>query len=295
MSNSYRVLDPGDSCEDMAATLGLLVRDPNSPQPVAGQPVPLQDLAATIESSIIPRLLVSHGVFRAADVAVTGTPVAIDSEMIIAFAEELIALDSTRGLDFVQSLLSRGVAMERILLELMAPAARILGELWSADHCSFMDVTLGVSRIQQILRVIQGKAEGQAGDDVKGRVLLVPSPGEQHTFGLRVVEEFFLRDGWEVRSHLTARHEDVIAFVSDEDFDIVGFSLSAERLMEPLVSVISEIRRKSVNRQIRVMVGGVLFVGRPDLVKQSGTDVYVLDAREAVLQANEWCRSAKVN
>ena len=35
--------------------------------------------------------------------------------------------------------------------------------------------------------------------------------------------------------------------------------------------------------------------GRPDLVKQSGTDVYVLDAREAVLQANEWCRSAKVN
>jgi hypothetical protein len=43
------------------------------------------------------------------------------------------------------------------------------------------------------------------------------------------------------------------------------------------------------------MVGGVLFVGRPDLVKQSGTDVYVLDAREAVLQANEWCRSAKVN
>ena len=44
--------------------------------------------------------------------------------------------------------------------------------------------------------------------------MLVPAPGEQHTFGLRVVEEFLLRDGWEVRSNLRASEDEVVQLVS---------------------------------------------------------------------------------
>jgi methanogenic corrinoid protein MtbC1 len=43
------------------------------------------------------------------------------------------------------------------------------------------------------------------------------------------------------------------------------------------------------------MVGGVAFAGQPDLAKMAGADVSVSDARDAVLQANEWCRAGQVN
>lgn len=295
MSNSYRLLDPSDQCDDLGATLGLLGLERKPQVDGSKAPTHVHELASTIESSIIPRLLVSHGLGREAMPADRDDVAAIDADMVIAFANDLVDLDSNKGHEFVQTLIMRGVPLDRVLIDLMAPAARLMGELWTADHCSFMDVTLGVSRIQQILRSIQGRVDVRSGDGFKGRLLLAPSPGEQHTFGLRIAEEFFLRDGWEVRSNLKLQMDELIDLVTEESFDIVGLSLSAERLMDPLVSAIQEIRRKSMNRQVRIMIGGVLFVGRPDLVKKSGADVFVLDAREAVLQANEWSQSATVS
>ena len=104
-----------------------------------------------------------------------------------------------------------------MLLDLLAPSARLMGEMWTADQVSFVDVTLGLSRIQQLLRQLRNMTDGSAVSAVnKGRALLVPAPGEQHTFGLRVVEEFLLRDGWEVRSNLRATEHDILHLVAED-------------------------------------------------------------------------------
>ena len=129
----------------------------------------------------------------------------------------------------------------------------------------------------------------------KGRALLVPAPGEQHTFGLRVVEEFLLRDGWEVRSNLRASHHEMVDLISEEAYDFVGFSVSVERLLAPLVSAIRSVRKNSRNQSTRVMVGGVVFVGHPEYADQVKADAVIFDAREAVLVANEWYEPVKLN
>ena len=168
--------------------------------------------------------------------------------------------------------------------------------MWTADQVSFVDVTLGLSRIQQVLRQVRGMAGGRhVADTTRGRALLVPAPGEQNTFGLRVVEEFLLRDGWEVRSNLRAGAEDVLELIGDEHYDFVGFSLSGEVLLPALQSVIGQLRKCSRNRAIRVMMGGVLLVEHPEYTSQIDAYAAVHDAQQAVDKANEWYAAVPMN
>lgn len=159
-----------------------------------------------------------------------------------------------------------------------------------------MDVTLGLSRIQQTLRQLRQTSQGRTPlEAVKGRALLVPVPGEQHTFGLRVVEEFLLRDGWDVRSDLAADEEDIIRLVSEDDYIFVGLSLSGHRLLPELRSAIGNIRKYSRNRNIQVMVGGVYIAEHPDIVSHTGADVAINDPLQAVEKANDWYQPPQVN
>jgi methanogenic corrinoid protein MtbC1 len=43
------------------------------------------------------------------------------------------------------------------------------------------------------------------------------------------------------------------------------------------------------------MVGGVAFIGHPELVKQVDADAAIFDAQQAVAMANEWYMPAQVN
>jgi MerR family transcriptional regulator, light-induced transcriptional regulator len=259
----------------------------------------LEDLASTIESAIVPRLLISHG-SRGLPVAADALPaadgVAIDAPVIESFVRMVTGDDSRAATECVEQLLLEGVPMETVLLGLMAPAARLMGEMWTADLCNFVDVTLGLARMQQMLRRMNGPgAETGEEPQVRGHALLVPAPGEQHTFGLKILEEFLIRDGWDVRSAVKVDHMAILQMVSEEHYDVVGFTLSGERLLPALTSVIRDVRKVSQNRSIRVMVGGVVFVEHPELAGQCGADGTANDARAAVLQVNGWANAAHVN
>lgn len=296
MQNAQRGTN-GVRCEDYGLTLHS-----NEAVPPAvliateyGTESHLQQLASTIETSIIPRLLLSHvgqkrvsgqEPFRLPDPPVTAA-------MVETFVRLVMSQDNVEATDFVEGILARGVPMQVILLDLMAPAARLLGDMWSADMCDFVDVTLGLSRMQQLLRRFSTVGVNGSGAVARGRqALLVPAPGEQHTFGLRVVEEFLLRDGWTVRSNLRATEREVISLVAEEDYNFVGFTLSGETLIDALASAIGKVRETAGSNAPRVLVGGVIFGEHPGLVRQVGADAYAHDAVEAVALANQWAKAS---
>jgi hypothetical protein len=43
----------------------------------------------------------------------------------------------------------RGLFMKTLYMELLEPTARYLGEMWNKDDCDFVDVTIGVGRLQK--------------------------------------------------------------------------------------------------------------------------------------------------
>lgn len=297
-----------DSCEDFGLTLELVMAQTAMiAKTIHGNQAQshLHDIASTIETAIIPRLMLLHGA-EAAEVAGRGarmndlSPQAAVQQRPVdkvdSFIEMTLGNDNARAFAYLEQQMIEGVPVETLLLDVLAPAARVLGDMWEADVISFMDVTLGLSRIQQTLRQLRQTSQGRTPlEAVKGRALLVPVPGEQHTFGLRVVEEFLLRDGWDVRSDLAADEEDIIRLVSEDDYIFVGLSLSGHRLLPELRSAIGNIRKYSRNRNIQVMVGGVYIAEHPDIVSHTGADVAINDPLQAVEKANDWYQPPQVN
>jgi MerR family transcriptional regulator, light-induced transcriptional regulator len=114
------------------------------------------------------------------------------------------------------------------------------------------------------------------------RALFAPAPGDQHSFGLAMVVEFFRRAGWNVWCGPQTSSNNLGALVRRQWFAIVGFSVSCELCFEALAT---SIRRMSCNPAIGVMVGGPIFVQYPELVALVGADATAADGRQAALQA----------
>jgi methanogenic corrinoid protein MtbC1 len=199
------------------------------------------------------------------------------------FVHLLLKPDPDEALTFVEKMRAEGGVNHAIVLELLAPAARRLGNLWDHDDCDFMEVAVGVQRLQRILRVLSPvRSCGEGGDGGRSRVLLLPAPGETHLFGIAIVEKFFQDAGWDVTQ---SNEHDFLGKLSASWFDVVGFSMSYTRNRERLQNAVAAARRRSANPDLRVLVGGPAFLDNPELVRLVGADAMAMDAPSAVVSA----------
>jgi methanogenic corrinoid protein MtbC1 len=243
-------------------------------------------LAQTIEAEIIPRLMLLHQE-RAPIEARTALDV-IAPEEIAKFCALVMDRPLAEALERVVQLQSDAVPIETIYMQLFAPTARLLGEMWEADVCSFADVTIGLSRLQQLMQTLSASfCEERVTIGRSPRALMLPSPGEQHTLGLYMVSEFFRREGWDVWGNSFHAGADVATLVKAEWFDVVGFSLASEVKLDALQPCIDAVRRASQNPAIKILLGGPLVTARPELVEQVGADAMASDAQHAVKVATE--------
>lgn len=211
---------------------------------------------------------------------------AISPELVESFTGMVFDGQEADFEQMVEQLLAGGASPESLMLELLAPAARLMGEHWCQDSRDFVEVTLGMARLQQLVRQFRLPSTPRA--QLRGHALLVPVPGEQHTFGLRLVEEHLLRAGWKVTVHIAAGEADIARLAAEEFYDFVGLSLSSERLLPALRQAARSLRPAARNRNLRIAAGGVLFDGLDLAPGEIGADAIVTDARDAVNQAQEW-------
>lgn len=244
-------------------------------------------LLSTIEGEIIPRLVLAHrGDKRCSPKASTGASVA--ARQVSQFTDMLLTSEIDSARQFIDDLQADGVALDNVYLELFAPAARQLGEMWAADRCDFTAVTLGLWRLQRLLHECSPQFQVEAMAPIEGRrILLAPMPGSQHTFGVFMVAEFFRRAGWDVVDGPVASAADLVSTVTRNWFEIVGLSLSCDHRLDPLAALIREIRRSSRNRAIGIIVGGPVFIAHPDAAVRVDADVYAADAQQALLAAQD--------
>jgi methanogenic corrinoid protein MtbC1 len=248
----------------------------------------LAQLALTIQTEVIPRLMLAHRAANDCPQLPVLSGEAISKQDVVEFAKVVLAHDETMAVACAQTMCARGISVEKVYLELLAPTARYLGELWTQDLCDFNEVTVGLGRLQRVLRELS-PAFGQAPDRLPTgrRVLLLPSPGEQHTFGLVMVGEFFRRAGWEVAGGPWDSEADAAMRTGTEWFDVVGFSLGAEVHLDALAACIRSVRRQSRNPDVAIMVGGPIFSEWPAYVVQVGADGVAIDGRKAPTLAEQ--------
>lgn len=236
-----------------------------------------------VETEIIPRLLTAHGgVARklAADCSQSSELRLCEVEQ---FVQVLVAqqIDSARS--FVKALAAKNASLDFVFIELFSPAVRHLHELWKSDACDFADVTIALSKLQQLLNEFGlDFSECETGIAVRGRkAFLAVMPGDQHTFGNSMLQEFFRRSGWEVSGGTFDSIDDLVASAGYERVDVVGLSVSCDVSVSDLRSIIYSLRQ-SASKPVKVMVGGRFFVENPELVARVGADATAGDGRTAV-------------
>jgi methanogenic corrinoid protein MtbC1 len=216
----------------------------------------------------------------------------IPAGVVETFAHLAFSADDSDASQLMEQMLDDGVSPESLMLDLLAPAARLLGEKWCSDEANFLEVTVGLSRIQRLMRQLRPPASGLLQE--RGQALLMPAPGEQHTLGLRIIEELLIRDGWCVRLMPVPDPQSAGQLVAAESYDFVGFSLSGERLIPALRQAIAAVRSQSRNRNVRIIVGGVGLDSVENTQPPLAADAVALDANEALAQARRWHASADV-
>ncbi|MDZ7589722.1 MAG: cobalamin B12-binding domain-containing protein [Rubrivivax sp.] len=238
----------------------------------------LSRLARTIESDVIPRLVQAH---RSADVmrATAPRPTADDVQDLVA---DIVGQHEEAVAATLDRMRRRGLPVETLYLDLLAPAARHLGEMWNDDQCDFATVTVALGRLQCLLRELSPAFGTEVAHPPNGRRALFAQPREeQHSFGLSMVAEFFRRDGWEVIGGVGGAVDDPGARTRQEWVDVVGFSIGSELRLEWLRTRIQAVRESSRNRHIVVLCGGPIFTLHPQWLTHVGADATALDGREA--------------
>ncbi|TPG58553.1 cobalamin-binding protein [Roseomonas nepalensis] len=241
-------------------------------------------LARTVETEVVPRLVLVH---RASPPQARPRVQPITASDVSALTASILANDREAAVARIEEARARGATLEHIGLDLMAPVARRLGELWEEDHCTYTDVTLGVWRLQGLLRALNPVFQPQS-DPARGearRALIVAIPGEDHTFGTDIVAGLLRLSGWEICNEPAATAAELARRVQRDRFAIVGLSAGCSGDLGSMATLITKLRRAAGGQAIGVMVGGYIFNQNPEGALRVGADAVALDARHAARQA----------
>ena len=240
----------------------LLRLVPRSPATIVTGPA----IRALAELVVIPKLLARH--------AAGPRPLAAVDSHAPELARLLLAADPDAAFALIDSLRAPIGTSARLFSSLFEPAARLLGDLWSADECSEFDVTLGLCRIQTALR---DRADAAAAPQLRLKsVLIAPQPGELHMLGAVLDAELLWRAGWSTQSEWPSTDLALKQMVAETWFDVLDLSLSPsfqrEHWLPRMTETIAQARSASLNPALVIVVGGRAFVEHPEAGTTVGAD-----------------------
>ena len=241
-------------------------------------------LLTLVEAEIIPRLMLAHR-----DPRHDAQDTSVRPDEVVTFSRALLSNDIADATELIGQLCERGVSMSAVYLQLLAPAARYLGELWEADQCNFSEVTLCLWRMQTLMYDLSATFRGgdvrPTRDGAERRILIASLPGQQYTFGLSMLSEFFRKDGWVVLAIPSPQAGEVLDTLSLHWFDVLALSASMDGEVRDLAKTIKAARKTSRNPRLATMVGGPLFLRQPGLATTVGADGMSEDAPSALALA----------
>lgn len=171
---------------------------------------------------------------------------------------------------------------QRVTVPLLADvyipeAARQLGDRWMDDTISFTDVSLGVSRLQVILREIGGAWAADAGRTRDGgSVLLAVPQGEQHMLGPMLAMGQLRRMGVSVCLRIAPTVAELRKLMQERSFDGAFVSLSTRNQLAEARVLVHSIRSAAPSR-LPVIVGGAVLSLGCDAQSATGADLATCD------------------
>jgi methylmalonyl-CoA mutase cobalamin-binding subunit len=196
--------------------------------------------------------------------------------------EAVIAPDDSRRHAVIAQMIASGITSTDIAEVFVPLTARKLGEAWVDDTLSFSQVTIGATRLQEMVRAL---GKGDLGNGVTvplgHRVLLVIPPEEDHTLGAFVAANQFRRYGLWVHLAIGQTPAEVAETVMSQHFEMIGISGAGRRALDSVRQLVSTVKLQCPNCAPVVVGGNVCSFG--DHVQEfTGADFVTTSPRKAM-------------
>jgi hypothetical protein len=194
-----------------------------------------------------------------------------------------IATSDPMAFEELKPELKRARISAAMLADIYIPeAARRLGQGWMDDTATFAEVTMGVARMQAILREIGTAWIADCRGQSVGPTMLVVLPvGEQHTLGGMVLAGRLRRLGISVSMQIAPSVADLGAYVAARAFDGAMISIAGDDKLETCAKLIKIIKEASKG-SVKVAVGGALLETGHDVSALTGADVVTNNIEHAL-------------
>ena len=200
-----------------------------------------------------------------------------DDATVSAISRALLDLDPARMAALRQDL-RRNRISDIDLVDCFFPAvARRLGCAWAEDDAPFTDVTIGVARMQAMLREIgRDWTSNLSAEQASATVLIVLPEGEQHSFGAVLLAGQLRRQGISVRLEVGTHAAALRRLVEGRFFDCAMISIACEEKLDHCKAVVDALKAGSGGR-LWVAVGGPLLNRPIDVRRRTGADIATCD------------------
>ncbi|MFN3281117.1 MAG: cobalamin-dependent protein [Tabrizicola sp.] len=165
-------------------------------------------------------------------------------------------------------------------------AARSLGEQWETDQVSFVDVTVRVERLHELVRRVDEILD--VASPVSGPTALVlVAEAEQHTLGAFVLALQLRAAGCGVVVRVAPAAADLIRLLAANRFDLALVSIGCSAALESGAALIRTLRLLS-RGEMCIFVGGSIPIPDDGLLRDTGADRVLRDV-SALLAEYEGC------
>lgn len=201
---------------------------------------------------------------------------------IDTFGAAVLSDDPEARNSIVARLVDQGVTAEKIISNYAPDTARHLGDLWGKNEISFVDVTIGVARLQETVRILSSRRSRlEYGPDTPQVLLIVPAE-EDHIYGGLTAALDFEKVGCEVTFAVGHSLSELVSCCTNTNFDMIAVSSSSRRNVRNVQHIIATLR-KSLRNPTSFVVGGRLTeMPDLDLIELTEADYVTSDVATAL-------------
>ncbi|MFB7714060.1 B12-binding domain-containing protein [Streptomyces sp. NPDC056105] len=207
----------------------------------------------------------------------TMTAAASDARRVGQLWEAVSAGDERAATDVLFDALGDGMPAEKVLLDLIAPVQRTVGEEWAANRMSVTQEHAATAINDRAIAALshQWSAHVPSG---RGRMTVACTDGEWHGLPARLLAEVCKLRGWTVDYlgvQVPTHH--LIAHIHQTGPDVVALSCSIATRLPTAHAAITAVQATGTP----VLVGGAAFGAHGQYARRLGADAWAPDARSA--------------
>jgi MerR family transcriptional regulator, light-induced transcriptional regulator len=171
-------------------------------------------------------------------------------------------------------------SVESAYLEVLVAVQQEVGRLWHAGELSIAEEHVITETTERVMALLAHRASPAPAN---GRTVVCAAVhGNVHNIAVRVLADFFELAGWRA-VHLGANvpAPELATALRYFDGDLLVLSAALSVQLPKVADAIAAVRRTE-DRPLQIMVGGMAFSEAPEIWRKLGADGFAADARAAV-------------